>query len=192
MAEPVSDGYPVVLRLSGRPVLVVGGGSVAARKVDGLLAAGARVTVVAPEVDEAIADAPGVTIERRPYARGDAGAYRLVVTATGDPQVQQHVFEDADAAGVWVNAADEPERCSFILPAVARRGPVIVSVSTQGSSPALARYLRDRVVDALPANLEAATAEIAGERRAVQAEGRSTEGLDWQSRIVEVFARLAG
>ena len=191
-AGPISDGYPVVLRLEGRPVLVVGGGAVAARKVDGLRAAGARVTVIAPEVAPEIVAAPGVTIERRRYRGGDAAAYRLVITATDDPLVQQQVFDDAEAAGVWVNAADDPERCSFILPAVARRGPVIVSVSTQGASPALAGYLRDRLVDALPPDLETATAELARQRRAVRAAGGSTEGLDWRSRIVEVFERLAG
>ena len=86
------------LRLAGRPCLVVGGGAVALGKVQGLLEAGADVTVVAPEVDERIA-ALGVRVERRPYRPGEAAGYRFVVSATGDPAVNQQVLDDGEAAG---------------------------------------------------------------------------------------------
>ena len=136
--------YPVGLVVEGRPVLVVGGGSVAARKVEGLLECGARVHVVAIRVDDEVR-ASGATFEERPYRAGDVTGYRLVVTATDDPAVNAAVAADAEAAGVWVNAADDPANCTFTLPAVLRRGPVTVAVATGGASPALSAWLRDRI-----------------------------------------------
>ena len=173
--------YPVGLVVAGRPVLVVGGGRVAARKAGDLVACGARVTVVAPEVVPDLAERPEVTVERRVYRAGEAGGYRLVVTATGDRAVDQQVFDDAEAAGVWVNSADDPERCTFTLPAVVRRDPVVVAIATGGHSPALATWLRRRLSDELGPEV-AVLAGLLGEARArVRATGRSTEDLDWQS-----------
>jgi siroheme synthase-like protein len=173
--------YPVGLVVAGRPVLVVGGGRVAARKVGDLVACGARVTVVAPEVVPALAERPEVTVERRPYRTGEAAGYRLVVTATGDRAVDQQVYDDAEAAGVWVNSADDPERCTFTLPAVVRRDPVVVAIATGGHSPALATWLRRRLSDELGPEV-AVLAGVLGEARSrVKAAGRSTEDLDWQA-----------
>ena len=107
----------------------------AARKVRGLLECGALVTVVAPEVSEAMTELGPLTIERRRYERGEAANYRLVVTATGDAGVDEAVYADAEAAGVWVNSADDGQHCSFILPSVHRDGPVTFAVSTGGTSP---------------------------------------------------------
>ena len=118
-----SGQYPVNLMVEGRRCLVVGGGEVARRKVEGLLAAGAVVTVVAPEVDERIRRLPGVSVEEREYRQGDVAGYRLVIAATDAPGVNGAVFADGEAAGIWVNGADDPEHCSFTLPAVVRRGP---------------------------------------------------------------------
>jgi siroheme synthase-like protein len=174
--------YPVVLRLSGRRVLVVGGGAVAARKVEGLLAAGAAVTVVAPTVVAELRAAGGrgdIVVIDRSYRAGDLDGSWLVLTATDDEATQQQVFDDAEAAGIWVNAADDPQRCSFFLPAVHRREPVLVSVSTQGTSPALASWLRDRLAAALPERLEELVAVLARRRAEIQAQGRSTEDEDW-------------
>jgi siroheme synthase-like protein len=173
-------------------VLVVGGGQVAVRKVDGLLAAGALVTVVAPEVDAAIGARSGVTLKRRPYAASDLAGQWLVVAATNDPAVQRQVALDAEAAGVWINAADDPDNCSFTLPAVERRGSVIVAVSTQGESPALASHLRDRIAEWLPANVDAVCADLSRQRRDLHAAGESTEQVDWTERIFEAFERFAG
>jgi siroheme synthase-like protein len=185
---PFDNGYPVVLRLAGRRVLVVGGGPVAARKVQGLLAAGARVTVVAAEVSpEMAALAPDLTLDRRAYRAGEAGEYRLVVTATDDATVQQQVYDDAEAAGVWVNAADDPARCSFTLPAIVRDGPVAVAVSTQGASPALASGLRDRIAAWLPPDLERVAAELARRRGELREQGISTESIDWSAQVAELL-----
>jgi precorrin-2 dehydrogenase/sirohydrochlorin ferrochelatase len=187
--------YPVVLRLEGRRCLVVGGGGVARRKVEGLLASGAVVTVVAPVVDDglrAVADgATGrLTIEERPYREQDLAGAWLAIAATDDAAVQQRVFDDGERTGVWVNAADDPDRCALFLPAVHRREPVIVAVSTEGTSPALAGWLRDRLAAALPPHLDELVAAVAAERDAVRASGRSTEGLDWQARIDALAAAV--
>ncbi len=186
--------YPVVLRLSGRRVLVVGGGGVAARKVEGLLAAGAAVTVVAPMVVAELRDLAArgdIAVAARPYRSGDLAGAWLVLTATDDAATQQQVFDDAEAAGIWVNAADDPQRCSFFLPAVHRREPVLVAVSTQGTSPALAAWLRDRLAGALPERLEELVAALVRRRAEVQAEGRSTEDEDW-SAVIEAWAEAIG
>lgn len=137
--------YPVNLLLAGQPVLVVGGGPVAARKVEALLRAGARVTVVAPASAKAIANQPNVTWLRRSYQSPEAGSYRLVVTATNDPAVNARVARDCEVANVFVNSADDPANCTFTLPSVARREHLQVTVSTDGRSPALARWLRRRI-----------------------------------------------
>ncbi len=117
------------------------------RKVAGLHAAGAEVRVVAPTCVAGDADAPrrrpGAASSPAPLRRGDLDGARLVVTATGVADVDDAVAADATARGIWVNAADRPSACSFILPAVARNGPLTVAVGTDGASPALARRLRD-------------------------------------------------
>jgi siroheme synthase-like protein len=176
--------YPVSLVVAGQPCLVVGGGRVAARKVQGLAAAGAVVTVVAPEITaaiESLAAAHELTVERRPYRAGEAASYRLVITATGVPEVDASVFADASEGGVWVNSADDPEHCSFLLPAIHRDGGVTVAVSTGGSSPALATWLRNRVAAAVGDDVGALAEILEAARRKVQASGRSTESIDWQA-----------
>jgi siroheme synthase-like protein len=122
-----------------------------------------------------------MTVHLRPYRPGEAAGYRLVVTATGDPSVNAHVYRDAEEAGVWVNSADDPDRCTFVLPAVARDGPVTVAVSTGGSSPALASWLRRRIADTVVPGL-GPLAELLDETRArIHARGASTESVDWES-----------
>jgi precorrin-2 dehydrogenase/sirohydrochlorin ferrochelatase len=172
--------YPVNLDLAGKPCLVVGGGRVAAGKVDGLVAVGALVHVVAPEIEAAIKAQAGVTWDERAYEPGEAADYRFVVAATGDPAVNATVHRDADAAGVWVNAVDDPANGSCTIPATVRRGAVLVTVSTGGRSPAVARWLRGRLDDMLEPELETLTEVVASARDELRAQGRSTEGLDWQ------------
>jgi siroheme synthase-like protein len=174
--------YPVSLDVSGRPCLVVGGGRVAARKARTLLDCGGKVTVIAPELSPDMeALAPFLhALERRPYGEGEATAFRLVVTATGIPEVDGAVYADAEAAGVWTNSADDVAHSSFILPAVHRDGPVTVSVSTGGLSPALASWLRTRVAADCGDGI-AILAHLLGEARArLKETGRSSESVDWR------------
>jgi precorrin-2 dehydrogenase / sirohydrochlorin ferrochelatase len=173
--------YPVALVVQGRPCLVVGGGHVAARKAAGLVDAGAEVHVVATEVRAPMAALAGLAgVEERPYRRGEVAGYRLVMAATGHAATNRAIYEDGEEAGVWVNAADDPASCSFILPAVARRGPVSVAISTGGHSPALATWLKAHAVEHMGPEL-AVLAELLGDARArAQAAGRSTEDIDWR------------
>ena len=193
--EPAQQrfGYPAVLDLRGVGVLVVGAGAVAARKIEGLLAAGALVRVVATEVHDDVrrlaARLHGPIVERA-YDRGDLDGARLVLVATDRAEVNAAVSGDATAAGIWVNAADDPANCTFILPAVARAGRLTVTVTTDGTTPAMAGYVRDRIAaDVLTAELLAAADEIARRRAAVRDAGGSTEAVDWKARIDELLGR---
>lgn len=172
--------YPVSLVVEGRDVLVVGGGEIAARKTAGLLACGARVHVVASVVSEEIRRS-AATWEERPYRSSDLDGRRLVFTATDDPALNRAVHDDADAVGLWVNSADDPDHCTFTLPAVARRGPITVAVSTGGTSPALAAWLRDRFEAELGPEYEVLAALLAEARERIRAAGGSTEQRDWQN-----------
>jgi precorrin-2 dehydrogenase len=134
------------LDLTGRKVLVVGGGSVALEKVEGLLTAGAAVTVVAPQVTPALT-ALDITLIRRGYRTEDLEGAFLVVAATSTTSVNRRVFRDAEARTLLCNVVDVPELCSFILPAVHRHEPIAIAVSTGGASPALAQHLRDRIAE---------------------------------------------
>ena len=178
--------YPVNLVLTGRKCLVVGGGKVALRKVEGLLACGADVTVIAPEVHPDLQADPHVTVKQRAYVEGDAarGGYRLVITATDDTAVNQQVHDDADAAGIWVNSADDPERCTFTLPAIVRNGPLMLTVATGGHSPALASHLKARLADEYGGEDYRTLVTLLEEARAdLHADGRTTEGLAWQTAL---------
>jgi siroheme synthase-like protein len=179
-ADPV---YPVSLRLAGRPCLVVGGGPVAAEKAAGLLAAGAAVHVIATEVGPEIRGLAGLTIDKRPYRPGDAAPFRLVVAATGDPALNAAVYGDAEAAGVWVNSADDPDHCSFFLPAVVRRGALTLAVSTGGASPAMAAWLRRRLEEEIGPEYEVLLSLLAETRAMMKESGRPPGGLDWQKAL---------
>ncbi len=137
--------YPVMLSLRGRPALLVGGGEVALRKIEGLLAQGARLTVVAPEVaagvDE-LARRGAIELHRRRYGPGDVAGFALVFAATDDREVNSRVFADARDAGIWVNVADDPEYCTFHLPARVQRGPLQLAIASDGGAPFAVRRLR--------------------------------------------------
>jgi siroheme synthase-like protein len=163
----VSAYYPVFLDLTDRPSLVVGGGPVAEGKVAGLLAAGARVTVVSPTVTVRLAGwaAEGrVTHRARAYRAEDLDGQQVAFVATDDAAVTRAVAAEGRARGIWVNAADEPARCDFILPAVIRRGRLVVAVSTGGASPAAARAIREELEGYLTED-HAALVELAAEAR---------------------------
>ena len=184
----MSTPYPVNLNLSGRSTLVVGAGAVAARKVQGLLAAGARITVVAPEaVPELVeaADRAPVRWHQRTYRRGEVASYRLAVAATGDPAVNGQVYWDAEAAGIWLNAADDPARCSFTLPAVVRRDDLQIAVSTNGRSPAVAAWLRRSLEDSIGPEHAALLTLAAEVREDLRTERGTTETPDWETALDE-------
>lgn len=187
---PASDAparhYPVNLVVQGRDCLVVGGGEVAAQKVLGLLECGAKVRVVAPRAGEVISGlaAEGrVVWDQRPYRPGDVQGSWLVITATDDQAVNQQVADDGAVARVWVNSADDPERCAFTLPSRIRQGPLLVTFSTGGRSPAVSTWLRRRFTAEFGPEYATLIDLLAEERSRLRAGGESTEGLSWQEAL---------
>ncbi len=149
--------FPVFVKLDGRLCTVVGGGDVAARKVQSLLEAGARVKVVAPRLNAALSTLlgeSGLAHVRRAYRRGDLEGSLLAFAATDSPETNEAVWRDAEAAGILVNTADDPSHCSFIVPSRVNRHPIAIAISTHGASPALARHLRERISEAVPAEYQ--------------------------------------
>jgi precorrin-2 dehydrogenase/sirohydrochlorin ferrochelatase len=140
--------YPIFAVIEDKPCLVVGGGAVGERKVLDLMAAGARVTVVSrtltPEL-AALADRGEITYLPEDFRESQVEGMALVMAATDDPQVNARVSAAAQARAIWVNVADEPEYCSFIVPAQVRRGDLTLAISTGGASPALARQVREEL-----------------------------------------------
>jgi siroheme synthase-like protein len=182
----------VFLDLDEVAVLVVGGGRIGARKAEGLAAAGARVTVVAEHVSEHVDPAIVAEVREHRFVEADLDGARLVVTATGDVDTDQQISRAARRRGIWTNAADQPVDCEFILPAITRAGRVSAAISTDGASPALARYLRDRVAEMLDERVAEVADILAAERAAIQASGESTEDIDWTPRLLELLDRPCG
>ena len=181
--------FPVNLNLHGRPVLVVGGGRIALRKVEQLLMADAEVTVLSQLFVDEFHSLP-VTLVQREYASGDIDAFRLVITATGNTPVNQQIFDECEAKGIWINSADDPDRCAFTLPAALRRGDLMVTVSTGGASPALASWLRSHLELSIVPEFEEVVSRLAIERARIHAEGESTENVQWQPIIAGVMTDL--
>ena len=178
--------YPVFLRLDGRRVLLVGGGTVAAAKLDGLLAAGARVTVVAPEISPEVRR-PGVEIHERPFEADDVdGAWWVVAAAP--PDVNRQVQTAAHARQVFVNAVDDPVHADAYLGGVVRRADVTIAISTGGRAPALAGLLREALDVWLPEDLDRWLAAADQERRNWRRDDVPIEGR--RPRLLETLNRL--
>lgn len=137
--------YPVHLDINNRKVLVVGGGSVGTRKVKTLLDCGARVTVVSPEVSRQLrelAASGDIKLAERSYQSEDLNGVFVVIGATDDETLNQQISSDADRLNTLCNIADRPEVCNFILPSIVQRDDLVITISTSGKSPALAKKLR--------------------------------------------------
>jgi siroheme synthase-like protein len=140
--------YIACLRLSGRTSLVVGGGDIGLEKVEGLLACGGDVVLVAPEAHPALQElaAEGsITWHEREYRTQDLDGCLIAIAATDDTEVNIQVFNDAEQRAMLVNVVDVPPLCNFILPAIVRTGPLAVAISTAGASPALAKRMKREI-----------------------------------------------
>lgn len=168
---------PIFMNLKGQPCLVVGGGEVAARKVSLLLEAGARVTVVAPTLCTTLAQHVAearITHCAAEFTPTDEMNYALAIAATDDGAINRQVSEAARKRGIPVNVIDQPELCSFIMPSIVDRSPVIVAVSSGGASPVLARLLRARLETLIPAAYGRLATLVEGFRQQVKARFKTT------------------
>jgi precorrin-2 dehydrogenase/sirohydrochlorin ferrochelatase len=184
----VSDDYPLVLRLTGRHCVVVGGGAVATRKVQGLLASGATITVIAPDLSTELEDlvtAGRLRAERRPFEPADLDGAVLAFAATDSREVNRAVAEAARVRGVLVNIADDPAHCDFTVPALVRRGEIALAVSTGGRSPAFARFLREQLEGWLTDSRCELLELLAELRRELRADGAPVDASRWQAAIAD-------
>ncbi len=184
--RPSLVGYPVNLLVTGRRCVVVGAGRIAARKIESLLDAGADVTVVAPEVGETVrawAAEGRVQLLERPFEDSDVEGAWLVITATDVPEVNRAAFQAGEARHIFVNSADDPANCSFTLMSVVRRGDIVVTIGTNGRSPALATFLKDHVRDEMGPEYETLLELLSEAREEMRSGGRSSEDADWRAAI---------
>lgn len=185
--------YPVFLDLRQRQVLVIGGGEVALRKVGGLLEAEAQVTVVSPHLHPnlvALRSQRRIDHVARPYRLGDLEGYALAFVASDDPSVNALVAREGRERGVWVNAVDDPQHCDFIMPAIIRRGELVVAISTGGSSPAAARKIREELEGFLGGE-HVLLLEIASQVRAeLRERGVSVDAETWNRALDGEFRLL--
>ena len=186
--------FPVMLDLSVRPCLVVGGGAVAERKIEGLLEAGARVTVVSPSLTHRLLGlAADARFRWRPreYVAGDVEGFVLVMVATDDRSVNAAVAAACRERGILINCADDPVRCDFILPSVLKRGALTVTVSTGGASPTMARLVREELEALLPGDVAELTDVMAEVRRTLREGGISLDAERWREALDDELRRLA-
>jgi precorrin-2 dehydrogenase/sirohydrochlorin ferrochelatase len=162
--------FPIFLKLAERPCTVIGAGKLAESKIESLLVANARVTVVATHANAritALAEAGEIALHLREYKTGDVANQFLAVAATDNPAVNRAVFAEAEASGVLINAVDDPPFCDFYFPSVVRRGDLQIAISTAGHSPALAQRLRKEINALLPLDAGDWLAEVGNLRREV-------------------------
>lgn len=179
--------YPIFVEMKGRPVIVVGGGNVGAEKVRGLLAAEADITLVSPALIDELrehVDAGRIRHIARAYVESDLdGGYEFIMVATDDGAINADVAAAGKKRGLWVNAADDPKNCDFILPAVVRKGKITIGASTSGTSPALARRLREELDAYLTEDMPALADLLAEVRQEMRARGIKIENDTWQYAI---------
>ncbi len=173
---------PLFLRLEGRAVLVVGGGEIALHKAAELARSGAHVAVVSPECEGVLPN--GVTWIRRAFEPSDVAGRWLVVAATNDPRVQRAIAIAADQERVFVLAVDDLANATAISPAVVRRGPITIAISSNGEAPALTRLLREIVERILPEETYVDAA------RSLRARWKR-DGVPMKSRFPELVRELA-
>lgn len=180
--------YPIFVELQDIPCVVVGGGREAQRKVEGLLGAGAKVTVVSPKLTQALrkmlADGEIEHISRD-YQEGDIDPFHIVMVATDDGAVNGEVSAEGRRKRIWVNAADDIPNCDFILPAVIRRGAITLAASTGGASPALARRLREELEAYLTEEMPALADLLKEVRGDLRSRSITPDAEVWQDAIDE-------
>ena len=177
---------PILLKIKGKKCVVVGGGTVALRKVSMLLDCGARVTVISPALHPdlaALAEEKAIRPVHRDYRAEDLRNATLVIAATDGKKTNRKVAEDARRAGALVNVVDDPGPSDFIVPSILRRGDLIISVSTSGASPALARKIRTRLEKSFDQEYASLVMLVQEVRNALKQEGVTAGSEAWQESL---------
>jgi len=185
--------YPVFLEMKDRRCVVIGGGAVAERRVEGLVAVGANVTVISPTITDRLRNMltqGAIRHVAREYRAGDRAGYDLVFVATDNSQINAAVSAEVISLRIWLNSADDPDHCDFILPAVIRRGELAIAVSTGGVSPAVTRAIREELDEYFTADY-AMFVQIAGEvRKELREKSLSPTAEAWNQALQGDFRRL--
>ncbi len=184
--------FPAFIKLTGRRCLVVGAGPIAEAKIESLLQAHARVTVVAPRATKAIrklSTTGKIQWGRRAFRTSDLRGIYLAVAATSSSKTNRSVFLAARAKGVLCNAVDDPPNCDFYFPAVVRRGPLQIAISTSGESPALAQHLRQELEAGLDQSFGESVSHLGSLRREILASYPPSED---RKKILHLLASREG
>ena len=195
--------YPITLKLQNQKSLIVGGGSVAERKVIGLLMAGSSVSVVAPNITDGLrrlAEQNEIRWTNRAFQARDLDGCFLVIAATDSSNVNSQVYAEAVSRGLLINCVDDPERCNFYVPAVVRRGSLQITVSTAGASPYFAKRLRRYLEEKLYIGIENDLQELGRIRKQIREkyanvgqQERSVKMSEEQETIVNrILGRMEG
>ena len=168
--------YPLFLNLQGKRVVVVGGGQVAKRKVDTLLKAGAKICLISPEVCPQLkkiieSNSDSITISRRKYRPEDLNSGWLLFVATDNRELNHQIYKAAKKQGIWVNIADEPSECDFIVPSTIHRGDLTLAISAGGESPSLCKQLRLEFENILPRDMGLLVESLGEIKRWLQDQG---------------------
>jgi siroheme synthase-like protein len=186
--------YPVMVNIENRPVAMIGGGNVALRKTRDLLEAGARVTVIAPEIQERFSDlvkeyGDRIALIEKEYKSGSLENYSLVFSAANNAEVNAAVYAEAHSKNIFINIADDPSHCSFFIPSFIRKGDLVLALSTSGSSPAYAARLRRMLEENIPEKIELILSALA-EIREILKSDKDFSSLDTKKRG-ELLRRIA-
>lgn len=146
--------FPFFMEIGGRPALIAGGGTVALRKIEKLLPYGPRLTVVSPAIGEEIAALPGLRLLRRPFRPGDLEGMAFAIAATADREVNHQIAALCQERSILVNVVDDPAACTFLFPALVKRGELSIGISSGGASPSAVIHLKEQIAGLLPDDLE--------------------------------------
>ena len=181
--RPDLHGFPIVLLFGNRKVVVVGAGNIASRKIDGLIAGGAKnITVIAPWATDHVLDLHNngtVKFIEKEFEDSDLDEALFVTTATDVPEVNRAVFLAGEKRNIFVNSADDPVNCSSILMSTVRQGDVTIAISTAGKSPAFAKWLRKYLQGRLGPEYGILISLVNEEREKVRSNGVSSEDINW-------------
>lgn len=184
--------FPVLIDLTQYKSLVIGGGSIATRKVLNLLEFGARPDIISPEIIDELASlivSNDLIHKKRKYEVGDANDYNLIFSATGDKQLDELLKEECYGTGSLLNIADVPQLCNFIMPATIKRGSFTFSIASQGESPFMVKHLRKKLSAELPANLEKIS-ELASELRERMFEENIYDKVNQREELIKDFLSI--